>query len=568
MSTIHYRDSIMKKFLISLIAVLLIIIVYFLMNKSPREIDTLLINGNIYTCDSKNSIVDAIAIQGTMIVGVGKSDKLSEVFFARQVIDLKGKTVLPGLVDGHAHILGEGGKLENLDLSGTTSTEQIVMMVAERIKNSKKGDWILGRGWDQNSWQIKEFPKKEILDKVSSDNPVFLRRVDGHAAWANTKALQLAGIDASTKDTSGGKIVRDKNGTPTGILVDNAIEFVNKIIPPLSNEDIERRLVLAMNECASLGLTEVHDMGVDEKTIQIYKKLIDEGRCPIRIYAAIDYPGDTWNQFLKSGPLIAYKDGMLTVRAVKLYMDGALGSRGAAFFEEYTDDPGNRGLTLMSEKEMETVCRNALEKGFQVCTHAIGDRANSITLDIYGKAIALKKDRQNQERWRVEHVQVLSPNDIQRFKKLNVLPSMQPTHATSDMEWAENRIGPDRIHGAYAWRSILNTGAEIISGSDFPVESVNPFYGLYSAVTRQDQNGVPQGGWYPEQKMSRVEALNSFTRWAAYGAFQENSKGTIETGKWADFTIIDRDIIRCNENEIYSTKVEMTIVGGKIVYKK
>jgi predicted amidohydrolase YtcJ len=558
----------MKKILISLIAVLLIIIVYFLMNKSPREIDTLLINGNVYTCDSKNSIVDAIAIQGSMIVGVGKSDKLSEVFSARQVIDLNGKTVLPGLIDGHAHILGEGGKLENIDLSSTTSTEKIVMLVAERIKNTQKGDWILGRGWDQNSWQVKQFPNKEILDKVSGGNPVFLRRVDGHAAWANTKALQLAGIDASTKDTVGGKIIRDKSGVPTGVLVDNAIEFVNKIIPQLSDEDIERRLLLAMNECASLGLTEVHDMGVDEQTIQIYKKLIDEGKCPIRIYAAIDYPSETWKQYLQSGPIIGYKDGMLSVRAVKLYMDGALGSRGAAFFEEYTDDQGNRGLTMMSEKEMESVCRDALEKGFQVCTHAIGDRANSITLDVYEKILLKKSDSLKKNRWRIEHVQILSQNDIPRFKQLGVLPSMQPTHATSDMDWAEKRIGPGRIRGAYAWKSILNTGADIISGSDFPVESVNPFYGLYSAVTRQDQNGVPQGGWYPEQKMSRAEALTSFTRSAAYGAFQENSKGVIEAGKWADLTIIDRDIMQCNENEIYSTKVEMTIVGGKIVHKR
>lgn len=538
------------------------------MNKSPREIDELLINGNIYTSDSKNSIVDAVAIQGSMIVGVGKSERLSEVFSAREVIDLKGKTVLPGLVDGHAHILGEGGKLENIDLNGTISPEQIVTMVAERIKKSKEGDWILGRGWDQNSWQVKQFPTKEMLDKVSGDRPVFLRRVDGHACWANTKALQLAGIDASTKDTAGGKIVRDKNGNPTGILVDNAMEFVNKIIPSLTDEDIERRLLLAMNECASLGLTEVHDMGVDDKTIQIYKKLIDEGKCPIRIYAAIDYPSETWNQFLQTGPMIGHNDGMLTVRTVKLYMDGALGSRGAAFFDEYADDPGNRGLTMMSEKEMESVCSNALAKGFQVCTHAIGDRANSITLDVYEKVLPKNSDSLKQNRWRIEHVQVLAQNDIPRFKRLGVLPSMQPTHATSDMDWAEKRIGPERIHGAYAWRSILDTGTEIISGSDFPVESVNPFYGLYSAVTRQHQNGEPKGGWYPEQKMSRLEALKSFSSSPSYGAFQESMKGVIEAGKWADLTIIDRDMMKCKENEIYSTQVEMTMVGGKIVYKR
>lgn len=556
----------MKKFVISVTAVVLIIILYFLMNKTPRQIDTLLINGRIYTCNPAGSIEEAVAIQGPSIVGVGRTASLLEIYSARNVIDLKGGTVLPGLIDGHAHILGEGGKLENIDLDGTSSVGQILSLVEKRIKSAKAGDWIVGRGWDQNSWEKKEFPEKMALDKVSPGNPVLLRRVDGHAVWVNSVALRLAGVDESTKDPQGGKILRNPSGNPTGVLIDNAADLVSRIIPELTGEDIERRLLLAMNECASLGLTEVHDMGVDQRVIAVYKKLIDEGRCPIRIYAAIDYPSDTWNQFKLSGPIIEYGGGWLNVRSLKLYMDGALGSRGAAFFDQYNDDKGNRGMTMMGEKEMETVCGEALGRGFQVCTHAIGDRANFITLGVYKKILGDDSASKSDGRWRIEHVQVVSPGDIPLFKRYGILPSMQPTHATSDMDWAEARVGPERISGAYAWRSFLETGAEIIGGSDFPVESVNPFFGIYAAVTRKDQYGNPKDGWYPEQRMTRQEALSSFSEWGAYGAFQEKTKGTLEAGKWADLTVIDRDIMTCEEKEIRSAIVEMTIVAGRTVF--
>ncbi|MBI5476057.1 MAG: amidohydrolase [Ignavibacteriales bacterium] len=557
----------MKKIIISIFAVVLIIILYFLMNRTHREIDTILINGKVYSFDSQNSIYEAIAIQGSNIIAVGSNAQLEEIFTPKNIIDLQGKSVFPGFVDGHAHILGEGGKIENIDLMGTKSQDEIIAKVADRIKISKSGDWILGRGWDQNSWEKKEFPNKTQLDAVSKNNPVLLRRVDGHAVWVNSKALELAKISSLSNNPEGGKIIKDNNGSPTGVLIDNAIDLVNKIIPPLTDEDIERRLLLAMNECARLGLTEVHDMGVDEQTIKIYKKIIDEGKCSIRIYAAIDYPSEAWSNFLKTGPLIDYNNGILTVRAVKLYMDGALGSRGAAFFESYSDDPGNRGLTLISEAEMEKVCKDALEKGFQVCTHAIGDRANSITLDVYEKVLQADKNL-NGKRWRVEHAQILSMDDIPRFKNLGILPSMQPTHATSDMDWAEKRVGGERIKGGYAWKSILNTGSIIISGSDFPVEYVNPLFGIYSAITRQDQNGKPDSGWYPAQRMTREEAIKSFTQSASFGAFQESNKGSIEAGKWADLTILDRDIMKCPVNEIYQAQVEMTITAGRVVYKK
>ena len=528
----------------------------------------LLINGNVYTFDAAQRVVQAIVIQGNRIVNVGTTEEILKKYKSKTIIDLKGKTVFPGFIDGHAHILGEGGRLQTLDIVVTTSPDQIVSMVQERIKKYKPGQWILGRGWDQNNWQVKEFPTSDVLDKISPDNPVLLRRVDGHAVWLNSKALQLANISRETKDPDGGKIIRDRNGVPSGILVDNGINLIDNVLPLLTKDEIEQRLKFAMEECVRLGLTEVHDMGVDLETISIYKKLIDQGECPIRIYAVIDGPGETWKYYLKNGKEIGYGNGLLTVRAIKLYVDGALGSRGAALIDSYSDDLGNRGLTVTSEDSLKQTCQQALENGFQVCTHAIGDRGNHIMLNVYEKILQSTSKEIELMRWRIEHVQVLQPGDIPRFKATGILPSMQPTHATSDMDWAEARLGPVRIKGAYAWRSILNTGVHIIGGSDFPVEFVNPLFGIYAAITRQDRSGYPAGGWFSDQRMTREEAVKCFTQWAAYGAFQENEKGTIEAGKLADLTVLSKDIMQVNEIEILKTEVEMTIVNGKIVYQK
>jgi predicted amidohydrolase YtcJ len=544
----------------------------------PREASMLLINGKIYPLDTDDHVAEAIALHGNKIAGVGKTSELLAEYKNVRVIDLQGKTVIPGLVDGHGHMLGEGGYLQNLDLNGTTSPQQVADMVARKIKDVHAEQWVLGRGWDQNRWQKEEFPTHDILDKISPNNPVVLRRVDGHAMWVNAKVLQIAGVSSSTPDPDGGKIYRDAKGNPTGIFVDNAMDLIDRVIPELTTEEIGQRLRYALDECAKLGLTEVHDMGVDLQTIETYKKLIENGECPLRIYAAIDYltaqldeskgRTNTWKYYLTHGKEVGYGNGMLNVRAVKLYMDGALGSRGAALLDQYSDDPGNRGLTIMHESQIDTICEQAAANGFQVCVHAIGDRANHIMLNEYEKILGNLPKNSLSPRWRIEHCQVLEPSDIPRFKQIGILPSMQPTHATSDMYWAELRLGPERIKGAYAWQSLLKTGVNIIGGSDFPVESPNPLWGIYAAVTRSDRAGYPQNGWRSEECMTRLQAIRAFTTNAAYGAFEESIKGQIQPGQWADLTVLSKDIMQIPAAEILTTAVEMTIVNGKIVYQK
>jgi len=541
---------------------------FYVVSSTPREVAMLLVNGTVYTLDPNNTVAQAVAIRGDRIVGVGTTDELKRRYHAETMVDLQGKAVMPGFIDGHAHVLNEGSRLHNLDVTGAVSQEQVLSMVAKRVSESRPGQWIIGRGWDQNMWAVKQFPTHESLDRVSPNNPVLLRRIDGHAMWVNRNAMELAGITDTSTEPEGGRVYRDAHGNPTGVFVDNAMDLINKVVPELSDQEIEQRIKMAMGECARLGLTEVHDMGVDLQVIRVYKRLIDKGECPVRIYAAIGDPGETWSYYMLHGREVGYGNGMLTVRALKLYIDGALGSRGAALIDAYTDDPGNRGLTVMGEADIENFCRQALNHGFQVCVHAIGDRGSHIVLNEYEKALhELPKDVLS-PRWRIEHAQVLLQSDMPRFMQLGVLPSMQPTHATSDMYWAEARLGSERIKGAYAWRSLLQTGSMIIAGSDFPIEGVNPLWGFYAAFTRRDKDGYPQDGWYPEQKMTRDEAIRSFTTWAAYGAFEENLKGTIEAEKWADLTVLSEDIMRVSPMEVLNTNVEMTIVGGKVVYVK
>jgi predicted amidohydrolase YtcJ len=571
-----------QRTLIAIFVFFTVVTGFVVMYSTSRMASTLFINGTVYTLDASNSVAQAIAVSGNRIVGVGTTAEISRHFTSDNVIDLQGKTVVPGLIDGHCHILGEGSALHNLNLVGTTSAEEVAEIVKKRAQEIQPGLWISGRGWDQNDWQIKEFPSASLLDRIAPDNPVYLTRIDGHAIWVNTKAMDIAGIIPQTPDPEGGKILHDAHGAPTGVFIDNAVDLVAKSIPELTDKDVEQRLNLALNECAKLGLTEVHDMGVDLQTIRLYKKLIDNGECPIRVYAVISgpretgnrsiesgthVPAETWNTYLNVGKEIGYGNGMLTVRAVKLYADGALGSRGAALLDSYSDDPGNRGLTVSSETDLETVCRQAAEKGFQVCTHAIGDRGNDIVLNVYEKILHTQTHPASL-RWRIEHAQVLAPADIPRFAMLGIIPSMQPTHATSDMYWAEVRLGRDRVKGAYAWRSLLDQGSIIVGGSDFPVEGVSPLWGIYAAVTRSDKSGYPQDGWYAQQKMTREEAVRSFSQWAAFGAFEEHTKGTIEPGKWADVTILSKNIMTVPAQEILTTDVEMTMVGGKIVYQK
>jgi predicted amidohydrolase YtcJ len=516
----------MKLFVRILIAVLICTGAFLLVaKKTLRHVAVLLVNGNVRTLDAVNSRVTAIAIQGGRIVETGSEGDLRMRCTADTVIDLRGQTVLPGLIDGHAHMFGLGQLLQSVNLVGVRSPRDAAERVRDRIQNLSDGRWVYGRGWDQNLWQVKELPTSAMLEGVADDHPVVLIRIDGHAIWVNRRAMEIAQITRATKDPDGGKIIRSGDGTPTGVFLDNARELVEKFVPPPGPGEIEQSILLAAGECVKSGLTEVYDMGVDSNEIAVYQKLIDEHRLPLRIYAAIGAPSATWDVWKGRPPLIGYGNGMLTVRAMKMYVDGALGSRGAALVEAYADDQGNRGLTI-NEKSLEPEARIALQRGYQVCVHAIGDRGNHIVLDCYDKLS--KENPPGDYRLRIEHAQVLLPEDIGRFATLKVLPSMQPVHATSDMYWAESRLGAERIHGAYAWRSLLKTGTPIIGGSDFPNDAMSPLRGFYAAVTRSDPEGYPEDGWYREQCMTREEAARCYTGWAAYGGFEEASKGSIE----------------------------------------
>ena len=531
-----------------------------------QEASMLLVNGIVYTLNDAQPVAEAVAIDGDRIVGVGSTKEITSTFKSQHAIDLQGKAVYPGFIDSHAHLEGIGAVLMNLDLTGAATIEEITAIVKQEAERRKEGGWIRGRGWDQNKWRPAKFPTHEPLDAVSGDVPVYLKRVDGHAAWVNKKALELAHIDKSTPDPEGGKIIRDFRGNPTGVFVDKAVDMLDAILPPVSIAERTEAIRRGVQECLKVGLTEVHDMGVDLELLGIYSRLIQSGEFPFRVYAVIDGSGQTWDHYRQAGPDTSGHGGRLVVRAIKMYADGALGSRGAALIRPYSDDPGNRGLTLTSKAELSEAASDCLDKGFQLCVHAIGDRANNLVLSVY-EDISSRSAAVPGHRFRVEHAQILDPRDIPRFHRLGVLPMMQPTHCTSDMPWAEARLGAERLSGAYAWRSLLDQGSIVPGGSDAPVESPNPLWGVYAAVTRQDHAGRPEGGWHPEQRMTRMEALKSFTIWGAYAGFQEHMKGTIEPGKWADLTVLSEDILKVEAARILDTKVEMTIVAGSVAFR-
>jgi predicted amidohydrolase YtcJ len=516
-------------------------------------------DAHIYTMDTTKPTASAIAFKDGVILAVG--DDLSRYVGPKtRKIDGGGATIVPGFIDCHGHMSGLGDSLETLDLRNSQSIEEVVAIVQKAAAEREAGEWIRGRSWDQNNWG-GEFPNAEALSRAAPDHPVYLIRVDGHAAWVNRKALEIARITSSTADPPGGKITRDPSGAPTGILIDHAQGLVASKIPAPTTKQVRNRLARAAAECARLGLTTVHDAGVSAQEISAYKTLIREGKFPLRVYAMIGGEGPLWQEYLKRGPEIGQK---LTVRSIKLMADGAMGSRGAAFWKPYSDDPGNSGLLLISKEDIERVAREAAQHNFQVNTHAIGDRANRIVLDAYGAVLRGKNDR----RFRIEHAQVVALDDFPLFAKYSIIASMQATHATSDMRWAEKRIGPERILGAYAWRRFLSMGVPVVNGSDFPVESPNPLWGFYAAVTRQDHQGNPKGGWFPEQRMTREEALRSWTLDGAYAAFEEKTKGSLAPGKVADFVMLSRDIMRIPPQEILRTRVLMTVVGGEIVYSR
>ena len=521
--------------------------------------DLVIVNARVYTVNPRQPSATAIAIKAGRFLAVG--DSVSDYVGAEtRRIDVHGKAVIPGFIDSHGHMLGLGETLSSLDLHGVSSELEIQAMVANRARLRKPGEWITGFGWDQNLWKNKQFPIKDLLDSAAPDNPVVLTRVDGHAIWVNSEALTVTGVKDKVADPTGGRVMRDETGYPTGVFIDNAMDLVK--VPDETPAQREADLEAAAKLCARIGLTTVHDAGIPAATLEAYRTLIQKNRLPIRINAMISGSDpDLWNRFLKAGPEIG---DFLTVRSVKLYADGALGSRGAALLAPYSDDPKNSGLTITEQATIEKFAREAVKGGFQVCTHAIGDRANHEVLLAYAAALHGKNDK----RFRVEHAQVVAPEDFARFRDNSIIASMQPTHATSDMPWAALRLGPVRIEGAYAWQTFLKLGVHLAFGSDFPVENPNPIWGFYAAVSRQDRQGNPDGGWFPNQRLTRAEALRSWTIEGAYAAFQETTKGSIEPGKFADFVVLSDDIMRIAPARIPTARVTMTVVNGKVVYQE
>ncbi len=536
---------------------------------APHETATLVLkNAHVVTMDETVPDAQAIAVKGNRIVFVGNNDDVIRwIGLQTKVEDLRGAWVYPGLVDAHCHVMGLGMALENVDLVGTSSYEDVIRLVKERAAKTPKGQWILGRGWDQNDWETKNFPTHEQLSRGIPDHPVWLTRVDGHAGLANATAMELAGITPDTADPDGGRIVRDASGTPTGVFVDNGELLIQQAIPEPGPEQRRDRLERAMDACRRLGLTGVHDAGITPLVIRDYQALAAAGKLGLRVYAMLEAPEASVDAvaYMRENRVDPGDDNLLTVRSLKMYADGALGSRGAALLEPYSDDPGNTGLLVTPADRMAQLARAAVEADFQICTHAIGDRANRLVLDAYQEA--LQGHDNLDHRFRIEHAQILSPEDIPRFHELGVIPSMQPTHATSDMPWAGDRLGENRLQGAYAWRSLLDTGTIIPCGSDFPVESPNPMLGIYAAITRQDLDGHPEGGWYPNQRMSRLEALKGFTSWAAIAAFEEGELGVIRTGMLADLTVMDADLLTCPPDRIPEATALLTIVNGRILFR-
>ncbi|HEV2681114.1 MAG TPA: amidohydrolase [Rhodanobacter sp.] len=533
---------------------------------SVQAADLLVKNVNGYTLDSQGKLqqFQALLVDRGKVVATGSTADLTRRAGHAKIIEGDGHTMLPGLIDAHGHVLDLGYARNQADLTGTTSLDEALAKTKAYAAAHPDAKWITGGGWNQVIWKLGRFPTARELDAVVSDRPVWLGRIDGHAAWANTATINLAGISKATKDPSGGRIERDADGNPTGVFVDGAMALIDAKLPEPTTKERATALDSALAEMASVGLVGDGDPGIDLATYQLYRQYADAHKLTARIYAMVRGTGKDFDIISRNGPLIGYGDDFLTVRAVKLFADGALGSRGAAMLAPYSDDPENSGLLFQTPAELTAMIGKALGKGYQVAIHAIGDRANREVLDSYEAAYKLHGGQNLRNR--VEHAQILSLRDIPRFVPLHLIASMQPTHATSDMNMVEDRIGHDRIKGAYAWQRFLKQGTVVAGGSDFPVESPNPFYGLYSAVTREDHNGHPPGGWHPDQAMTLTEALRAFTLDAAYAEHAEKTQGTLEPGKWADFILIDHDIFKDAPSRIWNTKVLQTWVGGKQVY--
>ena len=529
--------------------------------------DLIVTNARIYTVDPSRPFVEAMVVANGRVVFTGPARAaMTYRGSSTRVLDADGQTIIPGMIDAHVHLLGLGTALRTVDLVGTTSYDQIIQRVAARAKEVPAGTWITGRGWDQNDWGDTRFPSHEALSRAVPNHPVYLTRVDGHAALVNAAAMKAAGLTAAAQDPTGGRIVRGTGNEPSGVLVDRAMGLVGRAIPAASKEETRAATRAAIRETNKWGLTGVHDAGVGRNVIDVFEELAKEGQYSLRNYVMVANDDATIDHYLARGPQSGLYDNRLWIKAIKISADGALGSRGAALIEPYSDEPANRGLITIPEGRVKSVAVKALGKGFQVNVHAIGDRANRVVLD--EMEAALRDVPVADHRFRIEHAQIVNSEDIPRFGKLGVIPSMQASHQTSDMYWAGNRIGPVRLLGAYAWRSLLNSGVIIPNGSDFPVEHVNPLISFHASVARQDANDYPAGGWFPEQRMTRDEALKSMTIWPAYASFMEKEVGSLEPGKLADFVILDQDIMRVPNEMILRTRVLATYLGGKPVYER
>ena len=533
----------------------------------PSAADLIVTNARVYTADDARPQAEALAVRGGRVAFVGSvREALALRGPATRVLDLHGATVIPGMTDAHAHLLSLGESLDEVPLFGTTSFEEIVRRVAERARTTPAGSWVRGHGWDQNRWVDTHFPTHDALSRAVPDRPVVLSRIDGHALLANAAAMKAAGVTAVTRDPAGGRVERDAAGNPTGVFVDNAMELIGRAIPPASPAAIRQAIALAITECNRWGLTGIHDAGVDPGVIDVYEAMAREGKYDLRNYVMVADGDPALRKYFARGPQNALYDGHLWIRSIKIVADGALGSRGAAMLEPYTDDPKNTGLLTTPPERIRSVAIQALRNGFQLNVHAIGDRANRIVLDAF--EAALDSVPTADHRFRIEHAQIISPSDLPRFARLGVIPSMQASHQTRDMYWAVNRIGPTRVLGAYAWGSLLRTGVIIPNGSDFPVEQVDPLISFHSAIARQDADGWPAGGWHPEQRMTRDEALKAMTLWPAVASFSEREIGSLTAGKYADFVVLDQDIMLVPAELVPRTRVVATYLGGRVVYER
>lgn len=546
---------------------------------SLEKADLIFTNGVIYTVNDEQPQVEAVAVKDGIIIAVGTSEEiLKRKSTDTEIVDLKGETMTPGLIESHGHLMGVGYNQLELDLMYVQSYEELVEKVAEAVSKAKPGEWITGRGWHQDKWiekparMVKGFQTNDLLNEVSPDNPVYLRHASGHASFANKKALELAGISnlqgERPGEVEGGEIILDELGNPTGVLSERASGLVGRLVPADTPEKDEQALTLALQELNAKGITSFHDAGAGQKTIDLLQKFKDEGRLTVRQYVMLTGTQPSLlEKWYERGPLIDSTDHLLTVRSIKLNCDGALGSRGAWLLEDYSDRPGHRGHETLPMEVVTEVSEKGIQSGFQVCSHAIGDRANQEILDRYEAAFAKFPDAKDL-RFRIEHAQHIHPDDIPRFGEMGIIAAMQAIHLSSDRPWAIDRLGQKRIvDGAYVWQKLMKSGAVVTNGTDAPVEPVDPLPSFYASVTRKTLAGTPEEGYEADQKMSRAEALKSYTLSGAYAEFEEDFKGSIEVGKVADFAVFDKNIMEIPEEEILTTKVKMTVVNGKIVYK-